>query len=151
MGTAGHSFGEILHQVVVCNTAGNDGQSPVLSWREAVVRVLRGIQAELLLVLDELFVADAGVGGKEDPLLGIVGKMNPVLGADVLTAVLLGPGGHLRPGMGHTGGDAHQHGNLHLLGVVKCLPHHVVGFLLSRESSRNGRRSGNPVHSERNA
>ena len=33
--------------------------------------------------------------------------------------------------MGHTGGDAHQHGNLHLLGVVKCLPHHVVGFLLT--------------------
>ena len=122
--SAGNSVGEVLHEVVVCYTAGYDSQALVLSGDELVAGIVQGIVLEVHLILDELLVADFGVGREQYPLAGILGIGYRLLGQYVL------PGLHLGPGVGHTGGDAEQNGDPAFLGKLKCVAYHVVGFLL---------------------
>ena len=69
--SARNSVGEVLHQIVVCDTAGYDCQAFVLTGHEPVARVVECTFLEDFLILDELIVAHFRIGWQQYPLTGI--------------------------------------------------------------------------------
>ena len=119
----GAAFREVLHNIVVGQTAGDDAHGFVRSVDVAVVARMFGLLLEEFVLLDEGFVTYARVARHEDPLAGPLG---------VVERVLLAGFADFDHGtrVGHAGRHAHQHRNLVFLREVERLADHLVGFLL---------------------
>ena len=74
----GAAFREVLHNIVVGQTAGDDAHGFVRSVDVAVVARMFGLLLEEFVLLDEGFVTYARVARHEDPLAGTLGVLERV-------------------------------------------------------------------------
>ena len=134
------AVGIILHKVVVGDAAGDDAEGAVGAVLQTVVRGLCGILLEAGVILDELPVTDAGVGGEGAPLAFVLGEFQCVLRMGVGVVGTLYGGA----GMGQAGGEAHQHRDAAGLGVFECAAHHLIGLLLAGGFEDGNQGEGTP-------
>jgi len=119
------SVGVVLHQVVVCDAAGDDAQPFVRTLRIGVERAGGGLLFQPGVILQQRLVSHARVSRHQHPLAGLFGMAQRVFGARLAR---LDDG----PRMGHAGRQAHQHRNPEPLREVEGGLRHVVCLLLVR-------------------
>ena len=116
---------EALIDIVEADTTGQNTQLAVVTFYIYIIGGTCGIFLQLRLLSGNGIVTLLGISGQQHP----VGCLCVIV-QRILLAWTVGQLNN-RTTVSHTGGNAHQHGQTFLLGVVKGSSHHVVGLLLA--------------------
>ena len=119
------SVGVVLHQVVVCDAAGDDAQPFVRTFRAGIERAGGGLLLQPGVILQQRLVPHARVSRHQHPLAGLFGMAQRVFGA-CLARLDRGPR------MGHAGRQPHQYRNPVTFREVEGGLRHFVCLLLIR-------------------
>ena len=122
-GIGAFAAGEILQQVVVGNTGGDNTAALVGAGDILVETAILGGFFELGLLVNQVAIQHLGVGGQQHKGLGVGGVVDGVLGQRLAAL-------DTSAAVGQTGGDAHEDGGAHLLAQFIAEEDHVVGLLL---------------------